>query len=50
VVQQKLIRGADGARTLGALIEEIAASNGDTRDVIARDARTLVERGILDLA
>lgn len=48
-VQQALIRGADGGRTLRRLIDELAASNGHARDLIMRDAVTLLERGILDL-
>lgn len=47
-VQQALIRAADGVRTLGSLVEELAASNGHSAATITQDALTLLERGILD--
>ncbi len=48
-IQEELIRCTDGQRTLCGVIDELAASNGHTRDVIARDALTLADRGIIDL-
>lgn len=48
LVQQALIQAADGARTLGALVDEVAAANGNCAETINRDALTLLERGILE--
>jgi hypothetical protein len=48
-IQEAVIRGADGTRTLHALLDELAARNGASRNMIARDAMTLLEYGILDL-
>jgi hypothetical protein len=47
-VQQAVLRSADGGRTLGSIVDELAAANGHSRETISRDALTLLERGILD--
>ena len=42
------MRLIDGTRTLGSVTDARVAA-GDQRDSVEADARTLVERGVLDL-
>lgn len=47
--QLDLLRQADGQRTLGSLVGEVAGAEGRSPESVQADALTLVERGALDL-